>query len=71
MTLKESHILQLMYGTITDPSAKQFSRLNDLDQFRNKDDRNRFHFALRYPYQDQRKYYDWKQNVNPYVVEGE
>ena len=59
-----------MYGILNDPSADKYSRLNEMDQFRNKGDGNRFTFALRYPEHDLGRYYEWKQQVNPFGVEG-
>ena len=63
-----------MAGTFKDPSANQYSRLDELDLFRNKGDGNRFTLALRYPEHDPGRYHVWKQQVNPrypFVEEGE
>ena len=70
MRLKVSHPFQLLYGILNDPSADKYSRLNELDKFRNEGDENRFTFALRYPDHDPGRYYEWKQHVNPFGVKG-
>ena len=63
------NFIQIMSGTLNDPSANRYSRLNDMELFRNEGDRNRFTFALRYPGHDP-GYFVWKQQVNPFLADG-
>ena len=59
-----------MSNNLNNPNADQYSRLDEMELFRNKNDRNRFTFALRYPELDPERDFVWKQQANPFLGEG-
>ena len=59
-----------MSDSMNDPMAVRYSRLGDMELFRNKGDGNRFTFELRYPDLDYEKGIMWKQLDNPFQRKG-
>ena len=60
----------MVSDTLNDPSADRYSRLGDMELFRNKGDGNRFTFELRYPELDSEKGFMWKQLDMDSTFEG-